>query len=179
MKKLWLFIGRMNPPSKWHITVIEKALQENEQVLVLLWCNGLVDLSNPLTFEQREKLLQKYFCNNSNLEIDIIKDTQTDLAWVQNISGSIQKYWNIDLNVYWGDFEKDSAILAIKKYELLLSENVSYISVNRYLKTINYNWEDFHISATNLRNALRNWDREFVQKFCNKELVEDIINYFD
>ena len=178
MKKIWLFIGRMNPPHKWHIAVIEKALQENEQVLVLLWCNGIVDLSNPLTFEQREILLQKYFWNNKNLKIDIIKDTQTDLEWVQNISNSIQKYWNIELNIYWGDFERDSAILTIKKYELLLSENISYIPVDRFLETINYNWEDFHISATNLRNALRNWDREFVKKFCNEELIEEIINYF-
>jgi hypothetical protein len=30
--------------------------------------------------------------NNKNLEIDIIKDTQTDLEWVQNISATIQKY---------------------------------------------------------------------------------------
>jgi hypothetical protein len=178
MKKLWLFIGRMNPPHKWHIVVIEKALQENEQVLVLLWCNGIVDLSNPLTFEQREILLQKYFWNNKNLKIDIIKDTQTDLEWVQNISNSIQKYWNIELNIYWGDFERDSAILTIKKYELLLSENISYIPVDRFLETINYNWEDFHISATNLRNALRDWNREFVEKFCNEELIEEIILYF-
>ena len=27
MKKLWLFIGRMNPPHKWHIAVIEKAVR--------------------------------------------------------------------------------------------------------------------------------------------------------
>jgi hypothetical protein len=25
---------------------------------------------------------------------------------------------------------------------------------------------------------LRNWDREFVEKFCNAKLIEDIINYF-
>ncbi len=178
MKKLWLFIGRMNPPSKWHIAVIEKALQENEQVLVLLWCNWIIDLSNPLTFEQRKELLQKYFRNNSNLKIGIIKDTQTDLEWVQNISQSIQEYWNIELGIYWGDFENDSAILAIKQYELLLSENVSYIPVDRFLENISYNWKEFHISATNLRNALRDWDREFVEKFCSEEILEDIINYF-
>lgn len=178
MKKFWLFIWRMNPPHKWHIAVIEKALHENEQVLVLLWCNWIVDLSNPLTFEQRKELLQRYFWESINLEVNIIKDTQTDLEWVQNISASIQKYWNIELNIYWWDFKSDSAILTIKQYELLLSENVSYIPVDRFLETINYNWEEFHISATNLRNALRDWDRGFVEKFCNEELVEEIINYF-
>jgi len=168
----------MNPPSKWHIAVIEKALQENEEVLVLLWCNWIVDESNPLTFKQREKLLQKYFGDNKNLEIDIIKDTQTDLEWVQNIAASIQKYWNIELSIYWWDFQNDSAIRSVKEYELLLSENVTYIPVDRFLETITYKGEKFHISATNLRNALRNWDREFAEKFCNEELVEEIINYF-
>jgi nicotinamide mononucleotide adenylyltransferase len=168
----------MNPPHRWHITVIEKALTENDKVCILLWCNWIIDQSNPLTFQQREKLLNKYFWDNKNLEIDIIKDTKTDLEWVQNISAVIQKYWNIQLNVYWWDLKNDSAILAMKEYELLLSENVSYIPVDRFLETINYNWEDFHISATNLRNALRNWNNEFVEKFCNEELVEEIISFF-
>lgn len=177
-KTLWLFIWRMNPPHKWHIAVIEKALKENEEVLILLWSNDLLDTNNPLTFEQRKKLLQKYFWENKNLHIFIIKDTQTDLEWVQNLSKSIQKYWEIKLSIYWWDFEKDSAIIAIKEFEHLIWNYISYIYIDRFLETINYNWEGFHISATNLRNALRNWDREFVEKFCNEELVEDIKNYF-
>lgn len=178
MKKLWLFIGRINPPHKWHIAVIKKALSENDQVLVLLWDNWIVNESNPLTFEQRELLLKKYFWENNNLKINIIKDTKTDLEWVQNITSSIQKFWNIELNIYWWDFENDSAILAMKQYEILLWEKVNYIPVDRFLETITYKGEEFHISATNLRNALRNWNREFVEKFCNEELVEEIISYF-
>lgn len=195
MKKLWLFIGRMNPPHKWHIAVIQKALSENEKVLVLLWCNGLVDVSNPLNFEQRESLLTHFFfpslrlkgrCpkdgrvneKSSNLEINIIKDTKTDLEWVQSIADSIQRYWDVELNIYGWDFEKDSAIIAIKQYELLLWEKINYIPVDRFLETVVYNWEQFQVSATNLRNALRNWDKAFVEKFCNEEIVEEIINYF-
>lgn len=190
MKKLGLFIGRMNPPHKWHIAVIEKALSENEEVLILLWDNWIIDESNPLSFEQRKKLLAHFFsplvrgrCPEDRgsvkcLNIDFIKDTKTDLEWVQNIASSIQKYWNIELNIYWGDFQNDSAILAMKQYELLLWGKVNYISVDRFLETVEYNWEDFHISATNLRNALRNWNREFVEKFCNEELVEEILAYF-
>lgn len=200
MKKLGLFIGRMNPPHKWHIVVIQKALSENDEVLVLLWSNWSVNESNPLTFKQREKLLIKYFSKKQttpsisiregypedrmgfesfpNLEISIIKDTETDFEWVQNISHSIWKYWNLELNIYWGDFEKDSAIIAMKQYENLLWENINYISVDRFLENITYNSKKYNISATNLRSALINWDREFVEKFCNEELVEDIIYYF-
>jgi ATP sulfurylase len=178
MKKLGLFIGRMNPPHKWHIAVIKKALSENDQILILLWDNWVTDESNPLSFMQRRWLLQQYFWKINDLDIKIIKDTRTDLEWVQSISDSIQKYWDIELNIYWWDFENDSAILAMKQYELLLCEKVNYVPVDRFLETVNYNWEDFHISATNLRNALRNWDRKFVEKFCNEEILEDIINYF-
>ncbi|MCP4523456.1 MAG: adenylyltransferase/cytidyltransferase family protein [Candidatus Gracilibacteria bacterium] len=200
IKKLGLFIGRMNPPHKGHIAVIEKALSENDEVLILLGSNGCVNENNPLTFEQRKKILQKYFSKNQttpsfsiregcpedrmgsecfpHLEINIIKDTQTNQEWVQNISDSIQKYGNIKLNIYGGDFKNDSAILAIKKYESLLSEDISYIPVDRFLETINYNGEDFHVSATNLRKALRNGDKQFVEKFCNEELLQDIMKYF-
>jgi hypothetical protein len=168
----------MNPPHKWHIAVIEKALSENEEVLILLWDNWTINESNPLSFEQREWLLNKYFWENSNLSISIIKDTKTDLEWVQDIASSIQDFWNIELNIYWWDFENDSAILAMKQYEILLWEKVNYIPVDRFLETIIYKGEEFHISATNLRNALRNWNREFVEKFCNEELIEEIILLF-
>jgi hypothetical protein len=178
MKKLWLFIGRMNPPHKWHIAVIEKALSENDDALILLWDNWIVDISNPLTFEQRRNLLQKYFWENFKLEIGIIQDTKTDLQWVQSIADKIQKFWNIELSIYWWDFENDSAIIAIRQYELLLWEKVGYVPVDRFLETVDYNWEEFHISATNLRNALRNWESQFVEKFCNKEILEDIMKYF-
>ena len=178
MKKLWLFIGRMNPPHKWHIAVIKKALSENDEVLILLWDNWITDISNPLTFEQRKKLLQTYFWENTKLEVNIIKDTKTDSQWVQSIADKIQKFWSIELNIYWWDFQNDSAIIAIQQYELLLWQNVNYIPVDRFLETIEYNWEEFHISATNLRNALRNWDREFVEKICNEELVGEILELF-
>ena len=178
MKKIWLFIGRMNPPHKWHTSVIQKALWENDEVLVLLWSSGVIDESNPLSFEQRKYLLQKFFWENKNLKINIIKDTKTDEQWVQNISENIKKYFweDIFLNIYGWDFQNDSAIIAMKQFENILWKNISYIRVDRFLETLEYNGEKFHISATNLRNALRNW--EFVEKFCNKELVEEIIKLF-
>ena len=142
MKKLGLFIGRMNPPHKWHIAVIQKALSENDQTLILLWDNWVVDESNPLNFIEREWLLKRYFWNNNNLDTGIIKDTKTDLDWVQSIADKIQKYWNLELNIYWWDFEKDSAIVAMKQYELLLWEKVNYIPVDRFLETIEYNGEE-------------------------------------
>lgn len=192
MKKIWLFIGRMNPPHKWHISVIQKALRENDEVLVLLWSSGVIDESNPLTFDQRKNLLNNFFsplwrgrCPQDRegwdkLLIDIIKDTKTDLQWVENISEIIKNnFWDdIFLNIYGWDFKNDSAIIAMKQFENLLWKNINYIPVDRFLETINSNWEEFHISATNLRNALRNWDREFIEKICNQELVEEIIELF-
>lgn len=180
MKKIWLFIGRMNPPHKWHIWVIQKALWENDEVLVLLWSSGIIDESNPLSFGQRKYLLQKFFWENKNLKINIIKDTKTDLQWVWNISEQIKNNFSEDifLNIYGWDFQNDSSIVAMKQFENILWKNIDYISVDRFLETLEYNGEKFHISATNLRNALRNWDKKFVEKFCNQELVEEIIKLF-
>lgn len=192
MKKIWLFIGRMNPPHKWHISVIQKALCENDEVLVLLWSSGVIDESNPLSFEQRKYLLNIFFsplwrgrCPEDrrgwdNLFIDIIKDTKTDLQWVENISEIIKNnFWeNIFLNIYGWDFQNDSAIIAMKQFENILWEDINYIPVDRFLEILEYKWKQFHISATNLRNALRNWDREFVEKICNEELVDEILELF-
>jgi nicotinic acid mononucleotide adenylyltransferase len=180
MKKIWLFIGRMNPPHKWHISVIKKALSENDEVLVLLWSSGIIDESNPLSFEQRKYLLNIIFWEDKNVKIDIIKDTKTDLQWVENISEIIKNnFWeNTFLNIYGWDFQNDSAIIAMKQFENILWKNINYIPVDRFLEILEYKWEQFHISATNLRNALRNWDRDLVEKICNEELVGEILELF-
>ena len=59
---LGLFIGRMNPPHNWHINTIEKAILENEKVLILLWSPIIEDKdNNPFTFLERKNLLKKWW----------------------------------------------------------------------------------------------------------------------
>ena len=95
---LWIFIGRMNPPHIWHIRVIEKALKENSKVLILLWSNWKINSENPLSFENRKILLEKYFWENI-LIIKNIKDNKSNKIWVENI-------WKI-INLNYKNYNKN------------------------------------------------------------------------
>ena len=176
---LWIFIGRMNPPHIWHITVIEKALKENTKVLVLLWTNWKIDLYNPLNFEQRKELLEKHFKNN--LDIQIIEDRLDDKIWVENIWKIINKnYKNYEINFYGWDFKNDSAINVIKQYENILwvTSKINYIEFGRNKIKIEHNLEYINISSTNLRKALRDKNYDLASKFLVKEIAWDVIKMF-
>lgn len=179
-KTTWLFIGRLNPPHIWHIWIIEKALRENDEVLILLWDNWNIDISNPLDFFQRKQLLKSYFWEKENLNIKIIKDVISDKKWVKNIFTKINSFSEYKkLNFYYWDFENDSAFNVIKEYKnIFLDYNINYILVDRGLSEILYKWEKKLITSTSLRNALMNKEYNLASKFCSKEIFNKIKEHF-
>jgi len=179
-KKLWVFIGRLNPPHKWHMKTIKQALSENDSVLLLLWDNWSIDENNPLSFVQRKELLENYFSEEDILDIDIIEDHESDEVWVKNIWKKIQEYkWVEKLKIYGWDFENDSAIQVIKEYEPSLGvKDVQYEELDRKKSTVIHNGKEYAISSTNLRQALRDQNHELALKLCNGELLEKIDYYF-
>lgn len=177
---IWLFIWRLNPPHIGHIWIIEKALIQNEKVLVLLWNSWIIDENNPLTFIQRKELLNLYFWERKNIKIEILEDIISDKKWVDNIYDKITSYSeDKELKFYYWDFQNDSAFNVFKEYQnLFLSFNINYTLVDRSISEIIYNWEKILVSSTNLRKALLLKDYSLALKFCNKEVFSEIKEYF-
>ena len=125
---LWLFIGRLNPPHIWHIQTIEKALDENDEVIILLWSPINKDENNPLDFNKRKKLLEKVFNNIEKLKIIELLDNPSDLIWIYNIYKILYENsnWLENINFYGWDFENDSAYLVLNKYEDKLLNHKDY-----------------------------------------------------
>lgn len=189
--KLGLFIGRMNPPHIGHTKVIKKALLENDIVLVLLGSvsrdvslkrlndrsnlhNKLsYDNKNPLTYLQRKMLLQKLFWKS--LIIWEILDTLSDQQWVSDIAEQVHIHNPETLSIYWGDFTSDSAILALKEYEdKLLVADVEYKQIDRFLKPINLDGQEYDISGTTFRKALEENNIALSQELGEAAILEDI-----
>jgi len=174
---LWLFIGRLNPPHIWHTWIIRKALSENDKVLVLLWTPLIPDDNNPFDFNFRKKLILKVFSEN-NLNILELKDHSSDLVWIKNIIQIIESNYKEFNNItfYAWDFENDSAYNVIKEFEAEFNKyNIEYVLRSRKDSFINYEWKKHEISATNVRNALNDWNLELVEKFCDKEIFEELL----
>lgn len=178
---LGLFIGRLNPPHIWHLWIIDKALLENDKVLLLIWISNKIDLDNPLTFEERRELLEYKYKWINNLVILPLEDTPTDEEWVKKILKILDKNftWIKEINFYWWDFENDSAFRAIKEYENIIdSYNINYIEVFREKSYIEYNGDKYLVSSTNLRKALREWNFWLAEQFMDNYLKDKIISYF-
>ena len=173
---LGLFIGRLNPPHIWHIKTIEKSLNENEKTIVLLWSPKENDDKNPLTFLERKNILEKKF---KNIEIHEILDNESDLEWIKNIKSILDDKWINNINFYWWDFQNDSAYLVLKEYEKIFSDyRIKYIENTRNESFIEFEWKKYEISATNLRQAVMESNYDLAEKFCDKDMFEDIKKYF-
>lgn len=56
--KIGVFLGRLQPPHKGHLAVIEKALSECDKVVIIIGSSNKKDtLRNPFSFELRKTLL--------------------------------------------------------------------------------------------------------------------------
>lgn len=85
--KLGLVIGRFQPLHNGHISLINKALEENDKVLVLIGSsNKLPDFKNPFSTEQRVEFLAGSFGDEENIIVNSIKDYDSDDEWVQEVT---------------------------------------------------------------------------------------------
>lgn len=178
---LWLFIGRLNPPHIWHIAIIDKALLDNEKVIILIWTKEDKDQNNPLTFLEIKEILLLKYKDNKKLEILELRDDRSDLVWIYNIYKILFENWNKikDINLYGWDFKNDSAYNTIKKYESHFNNfKFKYIENPRENSFIEYDWKEYSVSSTNLRKALKDWNIKLASKFCEQKMFEKIINFY-
>lgn len=178
---LWLFIGRLNPPHIWHISTIDKMINENDFVLILIWTQKNRDENNPLDFFQIKNILSKKYLFNNKLKIVELKDDSSDLVWLFSIYKILFENfpWLNDINFYWWDFKNDSAYNVINNNKNHLPNyNINFVENSRSNSFIEYDWKKYDISATNLRKAFNDWNIELASKFCDKELFEEIKKNF-
>lgn len=178
---LWLFIGRLNPPHIWHLSTIDKIIQENDFVLILIWSQKNRNDKNPLDFKQIKNILSKKYLFNSKLKIVELKDDNSDLIWLYSIYKILYENfpWIYSVNFYAWDLKNDSAYNVINnKKKFIPDYKFNFIEESRKNSIVNYSWNKYDISATNLRKFLREWNYSLASEFCDKKMLEEIKKYF-
>ena len=175
---LGLFIGRMNPPHNWHINTIEKAILENEKVLILLWSSIVKDKDkNPLTFLERKSLLEKYLKNDEKVKILELPDEKSDLIWTLHVYKRIcDNFPNISkVNFYFWDKENDSAYRCVKEYlEYFFNLKINFVEISRKKSFVG----SLELSWTNFRKLLIEKKFDLAKKFTKKEIFDEIKTHF-
>ena len=87
-----VFIGRMQPPHKAHIEIINNALKEAENVIILVGSvNQPRTIKNPWTWREREEMIRACFDSDMQERIIVrgVSDTYNDQQWVRSIQDDI------------------------------------------------------------------------------------------
>lgn len=175
MEKVGVFLSRMQPIHNAHLWMIENALKENDEVLVMIGsANKFGTERNPLPIDMRKPMVEsaitKYLKNKNYLEsIKIItlsdwssEENNNDKEWGRLI------YYNVVGN------------MGVKEFSYYSSENPEMIKgwfEEELRERINFRFfsreNEFNgLSATKVREAILRDDDEFIKNNCPMEVFE-------
>lgn len=85
--KYGVFLARMQPVHNAHLFLVEKAVEENEKVLIVLGSENKVDmLRNPYDISLRERMLRECFGEKENRKLDVV--TLPDWSMESDLDGA-------------------------------------------------------------------------------------------
>ncbi len=175
--KIWIFIGRLNPPHKWHLNTIKKSLKFNDLTIVILGSANVFDEFNPFDVITRWQMIEEYFDNDESLILESIDDIESDKEWTKEIWDIVRVYSesNPELSIYWWDFENDSAINVLKEFDWeLWFDNKNFIEFSRYDHSFDHAWEKKYYSSTLVRECLKKGDSELLKKLIPNDILKKI-----
>lgn len=173
MKKVGVFLARMQPVHNAHIHMIKTACEECDEVLVFIGSSNKKDtLRNPFDFKTRTKWLYESlpsFCKEKVIVYNLPdwsmeNKSEDDKIWGRyfyyNVVSRIgQKHFNI----YYSDGQ-DNLDNWFEDTEVR-----SYITYRLFERSKMFDG----LSATKIREAFRLNDFNYVKKFCPKPVVDD------
>lgn len=164
--KYGVFLARMQPVHNAHLWLVRKALEENDKVLIVLGSENKVDmLRNPYDIKLREQMLRESLTDeeNNKLEIVTLPDWSMESDKIEAENWGRYFYYNVvsrigqkRFNLYYSD---DPAILDswFKNTEVY-----DYITYKLQERSKLFD----SLSATKIRNAFINNDRDYINQYC-------------
>jgi len=160
MKNLWLIIGRFQPFHKWHALLVDAALENNSEVLILIGSSNRVDFSNPFDYELRKNIIKTNF-PEKNISLWPLPDFQEDSDWIQAILTSMP-HWFKHIDIYCWDQDNDSAIKTILEYKEKFPTPFNIIQIPRSI---------IPISATEIRTWIDENNQKELDHYLSKETL--------
>lgn len=172
MKKVGVFLARMQPIHNAHLYMVEKACEECDEVTVILGSENKRDtLRNPFTIEKRREMLL------ASLPVEYRK----------KISVYEIPDWSMESKVadykIWGRYFYYNVVSRInqKRFFLYYSDGQKMLDnwfenteVREYITYRLFERSSLFegLSATKIRNAFVNDDKEYIRKYCPDVVLE-------
>ena len=180
-KKIGVFLSRMQPLHNGHIGIIDKALSENDKVIILIGsANKEGTIRNPIGINLRKEILKE------TLENEYQKDNREKIEIVELPDWSTET--DIASNLEWGRYLYYNVVSKSKQrnFTMYFSDEPEIVSnwfQDKIIRTrinlrIFKRAEMFEaVSSTKIRNAFLNNNKEYIEKSVPKAIIErfDII----
>ena len=174
-KKRGVFLSRMQPLHIGHLGIIEKALEENEQVIILIGSkNKKETIRNPLDIKLRREILEEAIEekfkeeDRNRIIISELPDWSMETDIGSNIEWGRYLYYNIvslgeqkSFSFYFSD---DKQIIE-NWFEDMLWSRITF----RLFERDNM-FEA--VSSTKIRNAILNGDTKYIPKSCPNAVLK-------
>ena len=175
MKKVGVFLSRMQPIHNAHLWMIENALKENDEVLVIIGsANRSGEKRNPFPIDIRKEIVEnainKYFSDKEYSKDSIKVITLVD--WSSEQNNDDQEWGRLIYYNVVGNME-------VKEFSYYCSEDPELIKgwfEDELKERINFRFfsrdNEFNgLSATKIREAILNDDYEYIKEYCPLEVV--------
>lgn len=156
-----ILIGRMQPPHKAHIEIIQHALTISGTVLILLGSSNIArDIKNPWTWMEREEMIRACFPAEVQQRLLVfgVEDALSDQTWLSSIQHTVDANTQNN-NICLVGHQKDETSFYIKMFPQWDFEDVGNI-------------RDVH--STDLRTSM--FENETINGL---EIPVGIVNYLD
>ncbi len=170
--KYGVFLARMQPVHNAHLFLVEKALEENEKVLIVLGSENKVDmLRNPYDISLREQMLRECLGEEENRKLDVA--TLPDWSMESDLDGA----------KIWGRYFYYNVVSRIgqKRFSLYYSDDPAILDgwfldteICQYVTYRNFERKKLFegLSATKIREAFIRNDREYIKRYCPRPVVD-------
>ena len=173
-EKIGVFLSRMQPLHIGHLGIVEKALSENDNVVVIIGSkNKKETIRNPLDIFIRraileESLLEKFGRDyKEKILISELPDWSMETDIEQNLEWGRYLYYNIvsiceqkNFSIYFSD-EKE---IIEGWFEDYLKDRIEF-------KLFERNKMFEAVSSTKIRKAFLEDDKEYIEKSCPKAVI--------
>ena len=176
MKKVGVFLARMQPVHNAHLFLVHKALEENDKVLIVLGSENKVDmLRNPYDISLREEMLRECLTDEDNKKLEIVtlpdwsmeSDKENDKTWGRYF------YYNVVSRIFQKRFS-----LYYSDDPKILDDWFNDTEVKEFITYRNFERSKLFegLSSTKIRNAFINDDVDYIKEYC-PESVQKRFDY--
>lgn len=176
MKKVGVFLARMQPVHNAHLFLVHKALEENDKVLIVLGSENKVDmLRNPYDISLREEMLRECLTDEDNKKLEIVtlpdwsmeSDKENDKTWGRYFYYNVvSRIFQKRFSIYYSDDPK------------ILDDWFNDTEVREFITYRNFERSKLFegLSSTKIRDAFINDDIDYIKEYC-PESVQKRFDY--